>query len=157
MVAALAIIVRRRDEDMEARISIITLGVKDMARAIRFYRDGLGLPTEAKDDAQIAFFATAGARLALYPLDALAADIGPELRQAVAGFGGITIAHNVRRKEEVAETLELARAAGARIVKEAQDVFWGGHSGYFTDPDGYYWEVAWSPRGEFDETGSVIL
>lgn len=142
---------------MEPRISIITLGVKDMARAIRFYRDGLGFPTDAKDDAQIAFFATTGTRLALYPIAALAADIAPDIHAAPAGFGGITLAHNVRRKEEVAEVLNLAQAAGGKSVKEAQDVFWGGHSGYFTDLDGYFWEVAWSPRGAFDETGAVIL
>ena len=142
---------------MEPRISIITLGVKDMARAIRFYRDGLGLPTEAKDDAQIAFFGTTGTRLALYPLEPLAGDISPSLSVASAGFQGITLAHNVRRKEEVAEVLNLAQKAGGKIAKEAQEVFWGGFSGYFTDPDGYYWEVAWSPRGAFDETGAVVL
>ncbi len=142
---------------MEPRISIITLGVRDMPRAIRFYRDGLGFPTEAKDDAEIAFFATTGTRLALYPLAALAADIGPDLHTAPAGFGGITLAHNVRRKEEVAQVLKLAEAAGGKIVKDAQDVFWGGHSGYFTDLDGYFWEVAWSPRGAFDEAGAVML
>jgi len=142
---------------MEPRISIITLGVKDMARAIRFYRDGLGLPTNAKDEANIAFFGTTGTRLALYPLAALAADIAPGVRATAAGFGGITLAHNVRRKEEVAEVLKLAERAGGKIVKEAQDVPWGGHSGYFTDPDGYFWEVAWSPRGGFDETGAVVL
>lgn len=142
---------------MEPRISIITLGVRDMARAIRFYRDGLGLPTEAKDDATIAFFGTTGTRLALYPLAELAADIGPGVQSPTAGFGGITLAHNVRRKEEVAEVLKLAERAGGKIVKEAQDVFWGGHSGYFADPDGYFWEVAWSPRGAFDETGAVVL
>ena len=141
---------------MEPRISTITLGVKDMARAIRFYRDGLGFPTHAKDDAEIAVFLTPGTRLALYPLPALAADISPALRPASAGFGGITLAHNVRRKEQVAEVLKLAHAAGGTIVKEAQDVFWGGHSGYFTDPDGYFWEVVWSPRSTFDETGALV-
>lgn len=142
---------------MEPRISIITLGVKDMARAIRFYRDGLGFPTDAKDDAGIAFFGTTGTRLALYPLPKLAEDIAPDVAVASGQFGGITLAHNVRKKEEVAEVLNLAEKAGGKIVKAAQDVFWGGHSGYFTDPDGYFWEVAWSPRGAFDETGAVVL
>jgi hypothetical protein len=142
---------------MEPRISIITLGVKDLARAIRFYRDGLGFPTDAKDDAKIAFFATAGTRLALYPIAALAADIAPDTLAGPARFGGITLAHNVRRKEEVAQVLKLAEAAGGKIVKEAQDASWGGHSGYFTDLDGYFWEVAWSPRGAFDETGALVL
>ena len=142
---------------MEPRISIITLGVKDMARSIRFYREGLGLPTDAKNDAKIAFFGTAGTRLALYPLADLALDIAPTVALPSAGFTGITLAHNVRRKEEVAQVLQLAEKAGGTIVKQAQDVFWGGHSGYFTDPDGYVWEVAWSPRGTFDETGAVVL
>ncbi len=142
---------------MEPRISIITLGVKDMAVAIRFYRDGLGFPTNAADDAKIAFFATTGTRLAVYPLAELAADIAPGLQPSTEKFSGITIAHNVRHKEEVARVLKLAQRAGGKIIKEAQDVFWGGHSGYFTDPDGYHWEVAWSPRGEFDETGAVVL
>ena len=110
---------------MEPRISIITLGVKDMARAIRFYRDGLGFPTDAKDDAQIAFFATAGTRLAIYPIAALAADIAPEFHAAPAGFGGITLAHNVPRKEEVAEVLKLAQAAGGKIVKEGLRMYSG--------------------------------
>ena len=142
---------------MEPRISIITLGVKDMARAVRFYRDGLGFPTQAGDDAGIAFFGTTGTRLALYPLGELAADIGPGLPTAELGFGGITLAHNVRSKEEVAEVLRAAEKAGGKIVKQAQDVFWGGHSGYFTDPDGYFWEVAWNPQAGFDENGAVVL
>ena len=127
-----------------------------MARSIRFYRDGLGFATEAIEDDGIAFFSTAGTRLALYPLEKLAEDIGPDIR-AVNEFSGLTLAHNVRLKEEVSQVLNLAEASGGKIVKAAQDVFWGGHSGYFTDPDGYFWEVAWSPRGEFDEHGSIIL
>lgn len=142
---------------MEPRISIITLGVKDMTKAIRFYRDGLGFKTEASDDAQIAFFETAGTRLAVYPLEELKKDISEELSISKSGFNGITLAHNVRKKKEVAEVLKLAESAGGKVIKEAQDVFWGGHSGYFCDLDGYFWEVAWSPRGEFDENGSVVL
>jgi len=142
---------------MEPRISIITLGVSDLPRAIRFYRDGLGFPTDAKDDAEIAFFVTSGTRLALYPLEKLAGDISPGVAISRGGFGGITLAHNVRKKEEVAQVLALAEKAGARIVKEAQDVFWGGHSGYFTDPDGYYWEVAWGPNFGFDDAGTLIF
>ena len=142
---------------MEPRLSIITLGVRDLPRSIRFYRDGLGLPTAAADDAQIAFFQTSGTRLALYPLAGLAEDIAADLPLATTGFAGITLAHNVRQKEEVQAVLRLAAAAGGRIVKEAQDVFWGGHSGYFTDPDGYYWEVAWNPTASFDDTGAVLL
>lgn len=141
---------------MESRISIITLGVRDMTLSFRFYRDGLGFSTKEKDGDAIVFFATAGTRLAIYPIEKLAEDIGPAI-QPKSGFSGITLAHNVRNKEEVSEVLKLAEKAGGRIVKHAQDVFWGGHSGYFSDPDGYFWEVAWSPRGAFDENGAVIL
>ncbi len=142
---------------MKPRITIITLGVADLPRAIRFYRDGLGLPTSAKDDAAIAIFMTGGVRLALYPKKALAEDISPDVALSSGGFGGITLAHNVEKKEEVAEVLALAEKAGGKIVKQAQDVFWGGHSGYFTDLDGYFWEVAWAPMCTFDPTGALVF
>ncbi len=140
---------------MEPRISIITLGVSDLPRAIRFYRDGLGLPTTAADDASIAFFTTSGTRFALYPREHLASDISPELTSAGAGFCGVTLAHNVRHKHEVTRVLALAKQAGAAIVKPAQDTFWGGYSGYFQDPDGYCWEVAWGPMFSFDDRGEL--
>lgn len=141
---------------MESRISIITLGVADLPKAIRFYRDGLGFPTNAKDDDPIAFFTTSGTRLALYPLNDLATDIGPGV-SAAKGFGGITLAHNVRRKEEVTEVLALAERAGGKIVKPAHDTFWGGYGGYFADLDGYYWEVAWGPMFDFDSQGALLF
>jgi uncharacterized protein len=130
---------------MEPRITLITLGVSDLPRAVRFFRDGLGWPTTYEADGPVAFFATAGTRLSLYPLADLAADIAVDLPSTRSGYSGITLAHNVRSKEEVAEVLALAERAGGRIVKSAQDAFWGGHSGYFTDVDGYHWEVAWNP------------
>lgn len=142
---------------MEPRISVLTLGVRDLPRAIRFYRDGLGFPTDAPDDAPIAFFATAGTRFALYPLQALADDIGAGLEPSSGGFGGVTLGHVVRRKEDVALTLALAEEAGGRIVKPAQDTFWGGHSGYFTDLDGYFWEVAWGPMMVLNEQGELTV
>ncbi len=142
---------------MEPRINVITLGVSNLSRSVRFYRDGLHFPTNAKDGDPIAFFATFGTRLALYPLDKLAEDIGPHVTLPAKGFCGITLGHNVRKKEEVAELLRLAEKAGGKIVKPAQDVFWGGHSGYFTDPDGYHWEVAWAPNATFDEHGQISL
>lgn len=141
---------------MESRISIITLGVKDLDKSIRFYRDGLGFQTKAKEGDEIAFFGLNGTALALYPLEKLAEDIGPDIQPSSA-FSGFTIAHNVRKKEEVAEVLALADRSGGVVVKQAQDVFWGGHSGYFTDPDGYYWEVAWAPKATFDENGNLEL
>jgi catechol 2,3-dioxygenase-like lactoylglutathione lyase family enzyme len=142
---------------MEPRITLITLGVSDLPRSVRFYRDGLGWPTTYCEGGEVAFFETAGTRLSLYPLAHLAADIGPDVQPSRGGFGGITIAHNVRTKPEVAEVLALAERAGGRIVKPAQDVFWGGHSGYFCDPDGYYWEVAWNPFNPLDAAGFLTL
>ncbi len=142
---------------MEPRISIITLGVADLPRAVRFYRDGLGFPTRYKDGEGIAFFDTGGVRLALYPRKLLAEDIGPEVEPGRPGFGGITLAHNVRSKEEVAQVLVLAEKAGATIVTPARDTFWGGHDGYFCDLDGYYWEIAWGPMFSFDATGALVI
>ncbi len=128
---------------MEPRISIITLGVSDMRRSVEFYRDGLGLPLNDENTESIAFFQLRGTWLALYPLEALAEDAGVSVERS--GFSGVTLAHNVRTREEVDAVLEVAVAAGADLVKPAQDAFWGGYSGYFSDPEGYLWEVAWNP------------
>ncbi|MDE2842331.1 MAG: VOC family protein [Chloroflexota bacterium] len=128
---------------MEPRISIVTLGVSDLPRSVAFYRDGLGLTLYDENTESIAFFQNKGTWLALYPLDALAADVG--IPTEGSGFSGVTLAHNLRSKEEVDELLEVAVAAGATLVKPAQDTFWGGYSGYFSDPDGYLWEIAWNP------------
>ena len=129
---------------MEPRISIITLGVSDLPRAVQFYRDGLGLPLRDDEDTEsIAFFETSGTWLALYPRTALADDVG--IPSDGTGFSGVTLAHNVRTRSEVDELLQVAVEAGATLVKPAEDVFWGGYSGYFTDPDGHLWEVAWNP------------
>jgi len=142
---------------MEPRISIITLGVTDFGRSLRFYRDGLGWPTGANEQSEIAFFNTTGTRFAIYPLGKLVEDISPDWPRTRSGFSGITLAHNVRTREEVAGVLEAARVAGAVILKAAQDAFWGGHSGYFADPDGYCWEVAFAPQFQFAEDGSLII
>jgi uncharacterized glyoxalase superfamily protein PhnB len=142
---------------MEARISIITLGVTDFARSLRFYRDGLGWPTTATETSDIAFFNTTGTRLAIYPLEKLAEDISSSCPQTRSGFSGITLAHNVRSREEVSAALAQAEAAGAAILTPAQDTFWGGHSGYFSDPDGYCWEVAYAPGFGFAPDEALIL
>jgi uncharacterized protein len=128
---------------MEPRISIITLGVSDLNRSISFYRDGLGLPTTFNIGEGIAFFQLKGTWLALYPSDALAEDacLPPQRSK----FGGMTLAYNVHSKEEADQVIAQAVAAGALLLKPAADTFWGGYSGYFTDPDGHPWEVAWNP------------
>ncbi len=140
---------------MEPRISFVTLGVSNLQRSLRFYRDGLGFPlsTASKDD--IAFFKTGGVVLALYPLDKWAED--SQVQAHGSGFRGVTLAHNVRQREEVSEVLALASTAGGTITKPAQDVFWGGHSGYFADPDGHLWEVVWNPFFPFADDGTVAV
>ena len=129
---------------MEPRISIVTLGVADLPRAVRFYRDGLGLSLYEENTESIAFFRNRGTWLALYPREALAADVG--ISTDGSGFSGVTLAHNVRSKREVDELLQVAVEAGATLVKPAEDTFWGGYSGYFADPDNHLWEIAWNPH-----------
>jgi len=142
---------------MEPRISIITLGVEDLERSYKFYHEGLGFPTTHTPDVGIIFFQTSGVCLALYPLEKLAEDVSPDQPVDRGAFSGITLAHNVRSKEAVEETLALAEKSGGKIEKQAQDVFWGGYSGYFTDPDGYLWEVAYGECWEFNEDGSLVI
>ncbi|HEY3378103.1 MAG TPA: VOC family protein [Armatimonadota bacterium] len=142
---------------MEPRISIITLGVRDMERAYRFYHLGLGFPTTRKPDEGIIFFQTNGVCLALYPLAALAEDVAPDFPTATSRFPGITLAHNTRTKEEVDQVLARAQQAGGIIEKPAQPAFWGGYSGYFSDPDGYLWEVAWFDEWQFHDDGSLVI
>jgi uncharacterized glyoxalase superfamily protein PhnB len=134
-----------------------------MQKSVRFYREGLGFQTsetEVCSDVcpKVIFFNTFGTKFELYPLDLLAQDISetntPEIKQ---GFSGITLAYNVKSEQEVHDTIELARKAGATIVKEPQKVFWGGYHAYFSDPDGYYWEVAYNPFVPFDENDMLQL
>ncbi|GAA5496729.1 hypothetical protein Rhal01_02914 [Rubritalea halochordaticola] len=127
---------------MKPRMSMITLGVSDLEASIKFYEDGLGFP-RMDSPPSVAFFTLNGTWLGLYGREALAEDA--QVSSAGSGFPGFALAHNVTSEEEVHEVLDLARAAGAVIVKEAQKVFWGGYSGYFKDPDGYLWEVAHNP------------
>lgn len=143
---------------MEPRLSIVTLGVRDLERAVAFYKDGLGWPLSGASNEEIAFFKAGGTVLALYPHEALAADVNMEQNTDLQdGYSGFTLAHNVAEKEHVSRVLREAEVAGATIVKEAQDVFWGGHSGYFADPDGHLWEVAWSPDIPLAEDGSLRM
>jgi uncharacterized protein len=130
---------------MESRVSIITLGVSDLAQSTDFYQNGLGLPLLPSSTEGISFFAVNGGSLwlALYPRDLLAEDA--RVPAEGSGFRGFTVAHNVRTREAVHEVMEQAVRAGARLVKEPQEVFWGGYSGYFADLDGFLWEVAHNP------------
>lgn len=141
------------------RMNIVCLGVRNMEKAIRFYRDGLGFKTNEKsNNPAVIFFSTSGTKLELFPLELLAKDISDDNPPPIgAGFCGITLAYNAKTREEVVEVIELARKAGANIVKEPQDVFWGGFHAYFTDLDGYYWEVAWGPEFEYDSDDMLIL
>lgn len=141
---------------MEPRMSIVTMGVNDLERSVAFYCDGLGWPTNYDPDEGIAFFKTAGTVFAVYPIDKLAEELPDPDFKPVAGACGITLAHNVREKEQVDAALNLAAQSGGSIKKPGSDTFWGGYSGYFADPDGYLWEVAYGafPIGE---DGHLIL
>ncbi|MDW6004163.1 VOC family protein [Vibrio mangrovi] len=141
---------------MEPRISIITLGVKNLETSYNFY-SSLGFTSPQKPADGIIFFKTGGVCLALYPLDELASDVSPDFSPQCSGFSGVTLAHNTRSKEEVDEVLALAVSVGAKLEKPAQDVFWGGYSGYFSDPDGYLWEVAYGDCWDFNEDGSLVI
>jgi catechol 2,3-dioxygenase-like lactoylglutathione lyase family enzyme len=126
---------------MEPRISFVTLGVRDLERATRFYADVLRLP-RLPTPPTVTFFEMGRTWLALYPRDLLAADAG--VPADGAGFPGFALAHNVRSSAEVDSLLAEAANGGGRIVKPGQKADWGGYSGYFADPDGFLWEVAWN-------------
>lgn len=139
---------------MEPRISLITLGVRDVARARAFY-ESLGFVASSASNENVTFFQTGGAALGLFGWEPLAQDAG--VTPTGDGFRGITVAHNVRDRADVAAVLAQAEAAGGRIVTPAHDVFWGGHNGYFTDPDGHLWEIAWNPFFPLGADGSLQL
>ncbi len=139
---------------MEQRLSVVTLGVADLERSRRFYEEGLGWK-RGNTEKEVVFFQIDGAVLALFSREHLAADAA--LPSAGSGFGGVTLAYCTRSREEVESVLAQAKAAGATILKPAQDVFWGGYSGYFADPDGHPWEVAWNPFWTIGKDGGVTL
>ncbi len=139
---------------MEQRLSVITLGVADLARARAFY-EALGWTTGAAPEDDVVFFQAGGMVLALWGRDQLAADSG--VTEDPGGWGGITLAHNVGSPDEVDAVIEEARAAGARIAREGGPTFWGGYSGAFADPDGHPWEVAHNPHWTLEADGSVRL
>ena len=140
---------------MKPRITVITVGVDDLKRSLKFYRDGLGLPTrgivgeEFEYGAVIFFDLQNGLKLALYPRKSLAHDAN--IPQTPPSSTELSIGHNVNSKKEVDAVMTQAKKAGAKIIKPAQKTFWGGYAGYFQDPDGHLWEVVWNPQMEIKE------
>jgi catechol 2,3-dioxygenase-like lactoylglutathione lyase family enzyme len=140
---------------MKPRITLITLGVNDLETAVRFYRDGLGLTTDGIVGTEFAYGAVAffdlqvGLKLALWPRTSIAHDTG--LTLGSPSPTEFTLGHNVASRGEVDEVMAQATRAGAVVVKPAHDTFWGGYAGYFQDPDGHVWEVAWNPQWEVEE------
>lgn len=139
---------------MEQRLSLVTLGVADLDRAIAFY-EALGWKRSVRDAPGVAFFQTGSIAFGLYPRNALAADAGVE--PDGTGFRSFALAHNAREKSDVDVLMAEAVAAGATLVKPAEEAFWDGYSGYFADPDGFLWEIAWNPGFEIAEDGSIRL
>ena len=139
---------------MQPRVSLITLGVDDLDRAVKFYAEGMGLQTEGIVGWEFAFGAVAffelqgGLKLALWPRESLAHDTG--LAAGTPNATDISLAHNVASRADVDAVMAQAATAGARIVKPAHDTFWGGYAGYFLDPDQHLWEVAWNPQWVLD-------
>jgi uncharacterized protein len=135
---------------MKPRITVVTLGVDDLDRALRFYRDGLGLTTAGIVGKEIEFGAVAffklqgGLQLALWPRKSIAHDSG--LTVSAPSPTDVTIGHNVSSRSEVDDVMQQVKIAGATIVKSAQDTSWGGYAGYFLDPDQHLWEVVWNPQ-----------
>src|SRR5918911_4499074 len=135
---------------MRPRITVLTLGVSDLERSLAFYRDGLGLPTEGIigqefEYGAVAFFnLQSGLTLALWPRTSIARDSG--VSEEPASATEFAVAHNVNSRTEVDEVVVQAARAGARVVKPAAETFYGGYAGYFQDPDGHLWEVAWNPN-----------
>lgn len=128
---------------MKPKISVIYFGVADVEASVAFYKQLGFQPRNYTEGDDHVFFALEGTWLGLYPKDKLAGDVGISVEGS--GFPGITVAHNEPSKEDVDRVIEEARSLGAEIVKEPQDVSWGGYSSYFRDPDGYLWEIAWNP------------
>jgi len=139
---------------MDQRISIVTLGTNDMDRAVAFW-EAMGWPRRAKAFTAIAMFQCGPVAFAIYPFDKLADDCG--MTDRGRGFGGFTIAHNMPSKAAVDALLETAVANGATLQKPAHEAFWGGYSGYFLDPDGHPWEVAYNPFVAMGPNGEMLL
>ena len=141
------------------RVNLICLGVKDMGKSLKFYKS-IGFKTYVKENSPpIVFFDNQGSKLELYPIKELAEDIDESNPPDICrdGFCGITLACNLKSEQEVDEIMDVANRNGGTIVKKPQIVSWGGYSGYFSDPDGYYWEVAYGESWEFDENDMLVI
>lgn len=141
---------------MEQRLSLVTLGVSDLEVSTRFYSDVVGWKPSGIGGGQVTFFALNGVVLGLFPKDDLAADAGVP-PSGSAGVTRVSLSHNVRERDDVDRVLARLGDAGARVVKPAVDTEWGGRSGYFADPDGFLWEVAWNPGFPIRADGSIEL
>ena len=141
---------------LEQRLSLITLGVSDLERSTRFYQDVLGWRPAAVGGGSVTFFQLNGVVLGLFPRTELAADAGVDGLES-GGFSRVALAYNVRERDDVDRVLAHVRREGAQLVKSAEDAFWGGRSGYFADPDGFLWEVAWNSGFPIREDGSIEI
>ena len=139
---------------MEQRVSLITLGVVNLERSSGFY-ERLGWRRAPVKAEGIVFFQAGGMAVALYPRHELAKDAN--IDPVGHGFNGVSLAYNTRSRAEVDTVIAEAEAAGAKVLKHAQEAFWGGYSGYFSDPDGFLWEVAWNPSFAIAEDGSILI
>jgi catechol 2,3-dioxygenase-like lactoylglutathione lyase family enzyme len=142
------------ESTMEQRVSIVTLGVADLNRSREFY-ERLGWRRSMAKAEGVVFFQASGMALALYPRQELAKDAN--IAADGEGFSGVSLAYNGRNREEVDSVLAEAEAAGGKLLKPAQEAFWGGYSGYFSDPDGFLWEVAWNPFFPIAQDGSILI
>ena len=142
---------------MEQRLSLITLGVADLGRSRRFYEEGLGWRPSGAGNDEVAFYQLGGIALALWGREELAADAGLPRPGPAEGFAGIALAHNVRSPEEVDAILGRAAGAGGRVLRTGAATPWGGYTGYFADPDGHLWEIAWNPHFPLAADGSLRL
>lgn len=141
---------------LEQRVSLVTLGVEDLAASTRFYRTVLGWTPSSIGGDQVTFFQLQGFVLGLFPREELAADAGVAALES-GGYSRVALAYNVRRRDEVDRVLADVEEAGARVVKAAEDAPWGGRSGYIADPDGFLWEVAWNPGFPIGPDGSITV
>lgn len=143
------------------RLNLLTLGVKDMAASLKFYREGLGFDVSVVGDEtqpNVIFIKNKGTRISLFPIEDLIEDIGgPLALTPPEGFTGVTLAYNGKSKDEVDQVMKQALAAGAELIKAPQTTSWGGYGGYFKELNGFYWEVAYGPDWQFDDNDMLIV